>query len=46
MKLFGPKNGIQGPNQEIIRNAGGSYETEVRLPEVIASNIPITTIRA
>jgi hypothetical protein len=46
MKLFGPKNGIKGPNQEIIRNAGCSYETEVWLPEVVSLNIPITTTHA
>ena len=45
MKLFGPKNGIAGPCQGIIRNVGRWYETEVSLPEVVSLNIPITTPR-
>jgi hypothetical protein len=46
MKLFGPKNGVAGPNQEIIRNAGWWYKTEVSLPQVISLHVPITTILA
>jgi hypothetical protein len=43
MKLFGLKDGIAGPNQEIIRNAGWLYQTEVSLPEVVLLHIPGTT---
>ena len=43
MKLFGPENGIEGTNHEIIRNAGWGYETVVSLPEVVSLHIPIAT---
>ena len=46
MKLFGPENGIAGPNHEIIRNAGWLYETKVWLPEVVSLNLPNTAIPA